>query len=587
MVWESGTQIFGNRYAIVKPIKKGGFGITYLVKDPKGRQFVLKTLKDEVMTEAEYIPFRDKFLRDFDRETAKIAICRHRHIVEVVNHFTHEGLPCMVMEYIQGQDLADRVARGGALSEAVALRYIREVGAALMVMHEKGLLHRDINPRNIMVRLPADEAVLIDFGIAREFIPNLTQTHTVALTPCFAPIEQYDKQEHRGEFTDVYALAATLYYLLTGVLPPIATMRVRRDRLEIPKHWSVELQNAIQQGMAVEPDDRPQTVAAWLALLPRERTDAAQSQLKPPGNHLLFPKEKSSSVQNWSSLGTSRLPSFASETPSPLMPGTYINQRYEVKKLFAQGGFSCVYLAEDLNHFKELCIITEYGPFQHSDSVMSKVRERLTQSIETIYQIKHPQIAEIDNVFEEGARLFFVQQHIEGQTLGDLRRSSNHQYTEREVRRWLEQLLPVFGYIHKQGIIHSDIKPDTIILRETDKLPILELNNFGMITQLGMSFTQPDSAGGISLTLGYAPREQLTGKTYPSSDLYSLALTMLELLTGRNSSDFYDQTNFTCRWREYVKTSNRFAAVLNRMLSDQVDQRYPSADAVSKALLKV
>ncbi|WP_017302979.1 bifunctional serine/threonine-protein kinase/formylglycine-generating enzyme family protein [Spirulina subsalsa] len=268
MVWQPGTKIFGDRYTIEKQIKKGGFGITYLVKDRQGRQWVLKTLKDEVMTEAEYIPYKEKFLRDFDRETAKIAICRHRHIVEVENHFNHEGLPCMVMEYIQGQDLGDRVARGGVLSEEVALRYIRQVGAALNVMHEKGLLHRDIKPQNIMVRLPDDEAVLIDFGIAREFIPNLTQTHTFALTPCYAPIEQYDEQEHRGEFTDVYALAATLYYVLTGTLPPIATMRTRRDRLVIPKHWSAELRNAIKQGMAVEPDDRPRTVAAWLALLP-------------------------------------------------------------------------------------------------------------------------------------------------------------------------------------------------------------------------------------------------------------------------------------------------------------------------------
>ncbi len=268
MVWQPGTKIFGNRYTIEKRIKVGGFGITYLVKGPKGKPWVLKTLKDEVMTEAQYIPYRDKFLRDFDRETAKIAICRHRHIVQVENHFNHEGLPCLVMEYVQGQDLGDRVLRGGALPEDVALRYIREVGDALRVMHEKGLLHRDIKPQNIMVRLPADEAVLIDFGIAREFIPNLTQTHTIALTPCFAPIEQYDEQEHRGEFTDVYALAATLYYLLTAQVPPIATMRLRRDRLAIPKHWSPELQNAIKQGMAIESEDRPQTVADWLALLP-------------------------------------------------------------------------------------------------------------------------------------------------------------------------------------------------------------------------------------------------------------------------------------------------------------------------------
>ncbi len=268
MVWQPGTKIFGDRYTIEKKLKPGGFGITYLVKDREGQQWVLKTLKDEVMTDPEYIPYREKFMRDFDRETAKIAICSHRHIVKVVNHFYHEGLPCMVMEYIQGQDLSDRVLRAGALSEAVALRYIREVGEALSVIHKKGLLHRDIKPHNIMVRLPADEAVLIDFGIAREFIPNLTQTHTIAFTPCFAPIEQYDEQEHRGEFTDVYALAATLYYLLTGILPPIATMRVRRDRLDIPSHWSLELQNAIKQGMAVEPEDRPQTLADWLALLP-------------------------------------------------------------------------------------------------------------------------------------------------------------------------------------------------------------------------------------------------------------------------------------------------------------------------------
>jgi serine/threonine protein kinase len=76
MVWQPGTKIFGDRYTIEKPLKVGGFGITYLVKDRQGQQFVLKTLKDELMTETQYIPYRDKFMRDFDRETAKIAICR-------------------------------------------------------------------------------------------------------------------------------------------------------------------------------------------------------------------------------------------------------------------------------------------------------------------------------------------------------------------------------------------------------------------------------------------------------------------------------------------------------------------------------
>ncbi len=268
MVWQPGTKIFGDRYIIENEIQVGGFGITYLVNDLQGKQLVFKTLKDEVLTEAKHTCYREKFMRDFNQETIKLSICRHRHIVQVENHFTYEGLPCMVMEYIQGQDLWDRVDRGGALPEAVALRYIRQVGEALSVIHAKGLLHRDIKPQNIMVRLSEDEAVLIDFGIAREFIPNLTQNHTTFLTPHFAPIEQYEEEEHRGEFTDVYALAATLYYLLTATLPPKATKRLRQDRLAIPSHWSQALQTAIKQGMAVQPEDRPQTVAAWLALLP-------------------------------------------------------------------------------------------------------------------------------------------------------------------------------------------------------------------------------------------------------------------------------------------------------------------------------
>jgi formylglycine-generating enzyme required for sulfatase activity len=267
MLWQPGTQLFGDRYTILKHLKTGGFGFTYLVKNRQDQTFVLKTLNDAVMSDPEHIPFRDQYLQNFDRETAKLAICRHRHIVEVENHFFHDDRPCMVMEYIQGQDLADRL-RTGPLPEAIALRYIRQIGDALTLVHAKGLLHRDLKPANIMVRLPADEAVLIDFGIAREFIPNLTQTHTYAITPCFAPIEQYEPQEHRGEFTDVYALAATLYNLLTAQLPPISTMRIRRDRLHIPSTWSPELQAAIRQGMAVEPEDRPPTIAAWLDLLP-------------------------------------------------------------------------------------------------------------------------------------------------------------------------------------------------------------------------------------------------------------------------------------------------------------------------------
>ena len=272
MVWQAGQSLDRNRYTIQKKLGSGGFGVTYLVKDGKGREWVVKTLKDEVMNSEEHADYRDKYLRDFQAETLRLAICRHRHIVQIENSFTHENFPCILMEYVQGIDLWQRLKKQGVLAEAEAVRYIRQIGEALTVVHDKGLLHRDLKPHNIMVRPKQDEAVLIDFGIAKEFIPDVTQTHSIALTPGFAPIEQYDEQAHRGEFTDVYALAATLATLVTGSPPPPSFMRTARDRFQVPTGVSGAMQEAIKQGMAVYPEDRTQTVEAWLELL----------QVKPP-----------------------------------------------------------------------------------------------------------------------------------------------------------------------------------------------------------------------------------------------------------------------------------------------------------------
>ncbi len=289
MVWNPGDRLFGGRYIVQKKLGKGGFGITYLVKNKKGQLFVVKTLKDEVMTDPEFEEYRDKYLRDFDREVVKLAICSHPHIVRVENHFYEKPLPCLVMEYIKGQDLWQRTNRGkNPLPEAEATRYIQQIGQALTVIHEKGLLHRDLKPHNIMVRTAANsqgngEAVLIDFGIAREFIPCLTLTQTPLLTPGFAPLEQYDPQGRRGEFTDVYALAATYYCLVTGKMPPAAFMRVVRDTLKPPQEVNPQIavsdvaSGAMLAGLQVQAEDRPQSVSEWLGLL-RVDTDDLSSE---------------------------------------------------------------------------------------------------------------------------------------------------------------------------------------------------------------------------------------------------------------------------------------------------------------------
>jgi serine/threonine protein kinase len=273
MVWTPGQRLNGDRYIIEAKLGEGGFGITYLAQKAQNRQrVVIKTLKDELLRDPNFAWFRDKF-RD---EALLLSLCRHPNIVQIDNYFTHGDLPCIAMEYVAGEDLWKWVARRGILSETEALNYIRKAGEAVIVVHEKGLLHRDIKPPNIMVRDNQD-AVLIDFGLARGFIPDRTQQMTFGLTHGFAPPEQYGEIGRFAEYTDVYALAATLYYMLTKTPPNAAFMRAFNDPLKPPfqinPNISEAVDRAIMKGMEMDETKRPQSVQKWLDMLSQPTLD--------------------------------------------------------------------------------------------------------------------------------------------------------------------------------------------------------------------------------------------------------------------------------------------------------------------------
>ncbi|WP_315785572.1 serine/threonine-protein kinase [Fischerella sp. JS2] len=289
MVWNPGQPLFGGRYVINRRLGEGGIGITYLAKNRRGELRVIKTLKEQILNDPVWIPHQAKLRHDFRDEALRLALCRHPHIVQVENVFDDENLPCMAMEYIEGEDLAQRLRRVGKLPEAEALLYIRQIGDALSLVHEKGLLHRDLKPSNIMIRNGKSETVLIDFGIARQFIPGAIQVHTQALTDGYAPPEQYIPDAERGEYIDVYALAGTLYTLLTGQLPMPAPARLQNFTLQPPKELNGNISNrvneAIMKGMALNYKFRPQSVQEWLNLLQgtgtiphQEPTSKRQSQ---------------------------------------------------------------------------------------------------------------------------------------------------------------------------------------------------------------------------------------------------------------------------------------------------------------------
>ncbi|NJK64209.1 MAG: protein kinase [Synechococcaceae cyanobacterium SM2_3_1] len=279
MAWEANTKIQNGRYRIERLLGKGGFGLTYLAwANHKADRVVIKTL-NETLLEEEVLA--QKLQQDFLNEALRLARFNHPHIVRVEEVICEEGLWGIVMEYVEGPTLDKLIRSQGRLSESEALRMIHQVGDALDELHQQGLLHRDVKPANVLLRNPSQDAVLIDFGLVRDFSQGLIQHHTSWGTDGYAPIEQYDSLRKRGAWTDVYGLAATLYTMVTGVIPLCAPVRASGKELDQPRSIdpkvSEAVNQAILQGMALQFQDRPASISAWLEALPQPQQPSSPS----------------------------------------------------------------------------------------------------------------------------------------------------------------------------------------------------------------------------------------------------------------------------------------------------------------------
>lgn len=270
-----GKTLQHGKYTLEQELGRGGFGITFKATHRYLNQpVVIKTLNESLQQDPRFV----KFQRSFQDEARRLALCVHPNIVRVSDFFTEDQLPYMVMDYIPGQTLDLVVFPDRSLPENTAIHYARQIGAALQVVHQNNLLHRDVKPQNIILHSRTQEVVLIDFGIAREFTPGSTQTHTGMVSDGYAPIEQYLTHAPRTPATDVYGLAATLYTLLTAKVPIAASLR---DRVPMPAprdlqpHLSVAVNQAVMRGMAVEARFRPAAIAEWLSLLPESAEPGA------------------------------------------------------------------------------------------------------------------------------------------------------------------------------------------------------------------------------------------------------------------------------------------------------------------------
>lgn len=276
-VLQPGALLEGGKYRIERVLGQGGFGVTYLATDlnldrrvcikeffPSSLCFRNGSTSHVTLGTESSRDFVERLKAKFLKEARNIAKFDHPGIIRIYAAFEDNNTAYYVMEYIEGQSLSEIVKQHGPLDEAQAIRIIREVGDALEYIHARRINHLDVKPANVMVRY-SGEPILIDFGLSKQYDTKGHQTSTtpVGLSHGFAPLEQY-KDGGVQEFspaTDIYSLAATLYYVLTGTVPPQAP-------------------DLVEQGLSFPPDFPPQLIAPIrraMSSARRERHDSASA----------------------------------------------------------------------------------------------------------------------------------------------------------------------------------------------------------------------------------------------------------------------------------------------------------------------
>lgn len=279
------------------------------------------------------------------------------------------------------------------------------------------------------------------------------------------------------------------------------------------------------------------------------------------------------------------------QSPSSLSRLTKRNpifrDRYRIVRPLGRGGFGVTHLAQDVTlPGQPLCVIKQLCPKVNNAKVLAKACERFEREAKTLGQLgSHSQIPRLLNYFENKGEFYLVQEYIKGENLAKEVKLRGA-LSESEVRQFLHEILPVLDYVHQHQVIHRDIKPPNIIRCKSDGR--LVLIDFGAVKEkIAQADEQTHLAASTQFvgTVGFAPPEQLALRPTFASDIYSLGLTCVYLLTGRPPLELdYDSVTGEVLWQEFVEVSQYFDQILTKMMRVNPRDRYRSVKELQRAL---
>ena len=325
-------QLLKGRYRIQSILGEGGMGTVYLAQDTLlDRPCAIKELEpDPLADETQLLAAR----KQFEREAKALMQLRHKNLPHVSDYFSIDENDYLVMDYIEGESLADILKSKRRPTEALMYTWLEQILDALNYCHSHKVIHRDIKPSNIILT-PEGRVMLVDFGLVKIVDPHNPRTTTIVHglgTPEYTPLEQYDPQMgHTDERSDIYALGATMYHLLTGQPPQPVSQRILKpdtqpNMRELNPKISTWMETFVRRAMAIRPENRYQSIGEMQRDLQtrifkvRQQNRATPHRARPSNERAISTDQSPSTKPQPFRLGRTRSRRTPHQHPTPESP---------------------------------------------------------------------------------------------------------------------------------------------------------------------------------------------------------------------------------------------------------------------------
>jgi serine/threonine protein kinase len=508
-----GTRI--REYEILERIGHGGMGSVY-----RARHVYLDEQRAIKLIQTQLAESED-FVNRFIREAKTLAKLRHPNLVQLYEFGTLESNSFfMVLEFLQGESVLQRIQKIQRIPIQHALRIIREAAMGLEAAHQKGIIHRDLSPDNlflVQIESGMETTKVIDFGIAR---PTAKETQRFTRTNMFIGKLEYMSPELCGQLSededldqraDIYSLGVTLYHMLTGRLPFTSNT---------PQGFMYKHLNENARPLSSHADCGP--------FPPELDYFVTKAMAKLRENRHASMKEVIDHLNKIESSLTPTVHSPAWTAPALPTPGSFFANRYLIEKRIGEGGMGTVFKATDRMLDISVAIKTLNRELVSNETNLN----RLKREVILARKVAHPNVCRLYDIGEVGGVHYVSMEFVEGQTLSEI---LHHQglLPEQQTIEIMRQVLNALGAAHSQGIIHRDLKPQNIMIDRTGRAMMMDFGisfsaEAGHLTQTGMMVGTPRYM---------APEQFKEQGSDHRADLYSAGIILYEMVSGRAPFD--------------------------------------------------